>query len=150
MQPIADLVGGALQLLVPVFPEIAEAARRVEPWWRSGDGVRRTGEIGVRARGVGGGVERGGLGWLLGKELLLGDAEAAEFEAELRGVEVLRLEGLGEAAGGDEGAAVGDGEGSPGHGLHGLGEDKEDRILVFEEGDVDGDSGILIWPTLAV
>ncbi len=48
---------------------------------------------------------------------------------------------MGEAAAVEEGVAVGDGDGSPGEGLQGLGEEVDDGGLVLEEGNVDGDLG---------
>jgi hypothetical protein len=75
---------------------------------------------------------------------VFGDAEAAEFEAEFGGFEALGVHGVGEAAAGEEGAAVRDGDGAPGEGLEGLREEIDDGGLVFEEGDVDGALGEVV------
>ena len=72
---------------------------------------------------------------------MFGDAEAAEFEAEFGGFEALGVHGVGEAAAGEEGAAVRDGDGAPGEGLEGLRQQVDDGGLVLEEGDVDGALG---------
>jgi hypothetical protein len=81
---------------------------------------------------------------LLFEDFVFGDAEAAEFEAEFRGLEAVGVHGVGEAAAGEQRVAVGDRNGTPGEGLEGLGEEVDDGVFVLKEGDVDGALGAAV------
>jgi hypothetical protein len=139
---VACLASGALQGFVPVLFEVAEA----EVAGRDFDGVG--GERRVRGQGTGFrdgiGIGAGGVAFGVSdrvEDFVFGDGEAAEFEAEFGGFEALGLDGVGEAAAGEEGVAVGDRDGAPRDGLQGLREEIDDGGFVLEEGDVDGAVG---------
>jgi hypothetical protein len=136
---VARVAAGALEGLVPVLLEVAEAevAGRDLDGVGGGGGVRGQGtglRIGLRAPGT------GLRDWLV-EDLVFGDAEATDFEAEFGGFEAGVEAVLDQAAGGEDGVTVGGGQGAPGEGLDGLGEDVGKRFLVLEEGDVDGALG---------
>ena len=69
------------------------------------------------------------------------NTKAAHFEPEFGGFQTDGEVVLDQAAGGEDGVAVGGGQGAPGERLDGLGEDVGKRALVLEEGDVDGALG---------
>ena len=134
---VSRVASGALQGFVPVLFEVAEA----EVAGRDLDGVGGGG----RVRGQGTGLR----GWLV-EDFVFGDAEATDFEAEFGGFEAGVEAVLDQAAGGEDGVAVGGGQGAPGEGLDSLGEDVGERAFVLEEGYVDGALGEGVEVAVAV
>ena len=124
------------QTFVPALFEVAEANVPGRDLYGIGDGLPgfRTG-LGWRGLGPGAGASKISCSGMPRRRTL--NAKFGGFEA---GVEVV----LDKPAGGENSVAVGGGQGAPGEGLDGLGEDVGERALVFEQGDVDGALGACV------